>query len=376
MKQQKTFKYDVLIDEEDFCNRTHEIKDLLNRAVQKKRTVLFAPRRYGKTSLVKNVVGNRYKKLKSTNILIYIDLMDVKSFQSIAERIQNGISKSLSEQFPIKTLFKNITNLIKNLSLRIDIDSITGQPSINFEVKDIETQRGCHQLMEAIKKLAEKYNLMLILDEFHDIKFIDEAEAVFRNFLQELDKASVFILGSKRHLLKLMFSSSHAPLFNYGDEMHLSPISADEWLKYFHERLSQVNSKIGIEEISWILDQMSNVPNSICELGAWLLENCTNTTLTIKTIKEELDSMVDLKQNYHYFLQGYTKNERNVLKQIAINKFVLEPQSTSFLDSLSVSKSSVGKIFSKLMDLGTIEYEMDKGYRISDPILGHYLATH
>jgi hypothetical protein len=57
------------------------------------------------------------------------------------------------------------------------------------------------------------------------------------------------------------------------------------------------------------------------------------------------------------------------------NKFVLEPQSQSFLKTLDVSKSSVGKIVTKLMNLGSIEHETEKGYRISEPILGHYLLT-
>ncbi len=372
----KTFKYDVLIGDKDLCDRAKEIKDLTDRALKGKRTVLFAPRRYGKTSLVKNAVGGRFKKAASDNILIYIDLMDVKSFQSIAERLQYGVSKALSEHFPVKTLLKNIAGLIKNLSISIDIDPATGQPSINFSIKDFETQKGTRQFMEAIKNLSEKYDLMLVLDEFHDIAFVEEAEAVFRGFLQELDKAAVFILGSKKHLLKLMFASANAPLFNFGDEMHLSTISVDDWLPYFRDRMSHVDIQIEKAELMWITEQMCNVPNAICEIGSWLVENCPDTELSIQIIKEQLDLMVDSKQGYHYLLQGYTENEKNVLRKIAINKFVLEPQSTSFLGSLNVSKSSVGKIFAKLMDMGTIEYEEEKGYRISDPILGHYLATH
>lgn len=376
MKNLKTFKYDVLIDEKDFCNRTKEIATLTKRAKQSKRTVLFAPRRYGKTSLVKNVIGNRYRKASAKGVLIYIDLMDVRSFQSISERLQHGIAKSLSQHFPIRTLIKSMAGMLKHLSLSINLDPITGQPNMNFGIKDLETQKGCRQLMEAMKKLSNKFHLMVVLDEFQDISFVEEAEAVFRSFLQEITNSSIFILGSKKHLLKLMFSDVNAPLFNFGDEIHLTPIKSDEWLSYFSERLKQVGTKIGEEEIIWIMNQMYNVPNAICELGAWLMDECPNVTLAIDKIKNELSEMVDSKQSYAYLLQTYTENERNVLKQIAISKFVLEPYSMSFLDSLRVSKSSVGKIIKKLMDLGTIEFENDKGYRISDPILGYYLESH
>lgn len=376
MNNKKTFKYDVLIGEGDLCDRGKDIKELTERAMKKKRTILFAPRRYGKTSLVKNAVGERFKKASSNNILFYIDLMDVKSFQSIAERMQYGISKALSEHFPVKTLLKNVAGLIKNLSVSIEIDPASGQPSMNLSIKDIESQKGTRQLMDAIRELSKKHSLMLILDEFHDIAFVEEAEAVFRGFLQELDKVSVFILGSKRHLLKLMFSSANAPLFGFGDELHLSPISVDDWLPYFRDRMGRTGMQIGRDEMAWIAEQMCNVPNAICELGAWLVDNCPEAPLSIQAIKEQLNIMVDAKQSYHYVLQGYTENEKNVLRRIAVNKFVLEPQSISFLSSLNVSKSNVGKIFAKLMDMGMIEYETDKGYRISDPVLGHYMAIH
>lgn len=376
MKTRKTFKYDVLIDENDICDRGNEIRDLLRRAKSGKRTVLFAPRRYGKTSLVKNVVGRRFKKADARNLLIYVDLMDVKNFRSIAERLQYSLSKSLTEHFPVRTLLKNIAGLIKNITISIETDPATGQPSLSLSVSDADNQKGSRPLMEAISKLSEKHNLMLILDEFHDIAFVDEAEAVFRSFLQELTKASVFILGSKRHLLKLMLADANAPLFNFGDEMSLSPIRVKDWLGYYRERLSISNLSIAEEGMGWIAARMCDVPNAICELGAWLVENCSNTHLSIKVIKEQLDSMLDSKQGYHYILQGYTEIERQVLKKIAESGFVLEPQSSSFLEMTQVSKSSVQKVVSKLMDLGTIEFELDKGYRLSDPLLGQYLARH
>lgn len=375
MKSKMGFKYDVLIDEKDMCNRKKEIDLLLKKAKERKKTVLFAPRRYGKTSLVKNIIGKKFCDLQSKNILIYVDLMDVRSFQSIAERLQYSISIALAKHFPIKTLLNQIAVFFKGISMNVEVDQQTGQPSINFSVKENINIKGCRDLLDVIKTISQKYHLMLVLDEFHDITFVDESQALFRSFLQELSDTSIFILGSKRHLLQLLFSDVNAPLFNFGDEMHLGPISVDDWLHYFNERLSQVDVKIGMGEMIWIADEMYNVPNSICELGAWLLDHAQKAKLTIKSIKMHLDELVNTKQSYHYLLQGYTENEKNVLKKIAVTKYVNEPSSISFLDSLNISKSSVGKVFSKLMDLGTIEYEIDKGYRISDPILGHFMAT-
>ncbi|QQR79368.1 MAG: hypothetical protein IPJ69_08310 [Deltaproteobacteria bacterium] len=376
MNPEKAFKYDVLINAEDLCDREFEQQDFLKRAKAKKRTIVFAPRRYGKTSLIKNVVGNSFFNLSRNHLVLFFDLMDVQSMESIAKRLHHGITQALSRRFPVKTLLKNATDYLKGFSLQMDMDPVTGQPSLSMNVKGREVENEMTHLMAAIKTLSQKYPTLIILDEFHDITFVPEAEALFRGVLQELGESAVFILGSKRHLLTLMFQDARAPLFQYGDEIHLNPIALEDWLDYFRERMTPNKIIIGEEELKWILETLCDVPNAICEFGAWLLDNIpSGMTLSVGVIKQSLDLMVENKQSYAYMLQGYTEKELDLMTVIAKNKFTLEPHAESFLKLIRVSKSTVGKIVKKFMDRGLIEYELEKGYRLSDPLMGHYLAT-
>lgn len=376
MSSTKTFKYDVLIGADDICNRKEEQNELLRRAKAKKRTIVFAPRRYGKTSLIKNVIGSAFFNISRRHVVLFFDLMDVQGFDSIAKRLHHGISQALSQRFPVKTLIKDVAEYLKGLSLQVEVDPVTGQPSISVTARSNEARMELAQLMNAVKMLTSKYPTMIILDEFPDIALVPEAEALFRGLLQDLGEAAVFILGSKRHLLTLMFQDAHAPLFHYGDEVHFDPISLKDWLPYFWERMKFKEIAIGEEELAWILENLSDVPNAICEFGAWLVDNVpTKTELTIALTKQQLDQMVENKQSYAYLLQGYTEKEREILNVLARQRFTLQPHSETFLKQIHASKSSVGKTIKKLLDRGLIEYELDKGYRISDPLLGHYLAT-
>lgn len=376
MSATKTFKYDVLIDAADLCDRESEQKELLKRAQAKKHTIVFAPRRYGKTSLVKNVVGVDFFNLSRRHLVLFFDLMGVQSLESIAKRLHHGMSQALSQRFPVKTLLQDVTDHLRGLSLQVDVDPATGQPSLTLTTKGQEPKNEITQLMGCVRTLARKYPTMIILDEFHDITFVPEAEALFRGLLQELGETAVFILGSKRHLLTLMFQDAHAPLFHYGDETHLGPIPTKDWLTYFRERMASKRIGIGEEELKWMLATLCDVPNAICEFGAWLVENvASETTLTVGLLRQQLDNMVESKQSYTYLLQGYTEKECEVMSALAQRHFTLEPHAEAFLKSIRVSKSSVGKIIKKLMDRGLIEHEPEKGLRLSDPLLGHYLAT-
>ena len=71
-----------------FCNRQKELKDLIAFASARENVLLYSPRRYGKTSLVKKVQGS----LESDGaITAYCDLFGVSSIEDIAGRVARSI---------------------------------------------------------------------------------------------------------------------------------------------------------------------------------------------------------------------------------------------------------------------------------------------
>jgi len=375
MKPRKKFKYDILIGPEDLCNRIKERRALLKAAREGKRIILFAPRRYGKTSLVRNIVGTDFEKISKKHLLLSFDFMDVSSLESIEERLHAGLTKALAERFSVKKLMNDVVNYLKGFTVHMTQHPATGRPSLQLRSERKEVQKNIYDFFQSIHELSKHYKTMIVLDEFHDISFVDEAEALFRMFLQELDQSSVFILGSKRHLLQLMFQDANAPLFHYGDEMYLETIELTDWLPYFKERLEPQQIKMKTEALAYLIEQMNHVPNAICEAGEWIRENTpAKSVVSVPEIIAHLDDLVNRKQSFAYLLQAYTEKERNVLKALSKYKFVKEPGSEGFLKEVDIAKSTVFSIMKKLIDKGSVEVEMDKGYRISDPILGYYLS--
>ena len=78
-----------------FCNRTKE-KAVLQENINKGRhTVLIAPRRYGKSSLVFKVVNESAMPLAS------VDLFLAHDDSAVTKRILTGISQGVSQIMPI-----------------------------------------------------------------------------------------------------------------------------------------------------------------------------------------------------------------------------------------------------------------------------------
>ncbi|MFH1830484.1 MAG: hypothetical protein ABH871_06895 [Pseudomonadota bacterium] len=373
-KQIRIFQYDVLLDKEDICDREKEIAALTAAAKTGKRVILLAPRRYGKTSLVKNVVGSAIAHARPKRLVLAADFMGVESLHSIAARLEHGLGQTLAESYSPSILLKRAKDLFRKLSMRIDVDPVTGAPSVGIGLSSGDDRKNILTLLDSIVEFSEQQPLMLIFDEFQDIAFVPEAEAILRSFLQKLSKTSVFILGSKRHLMERMLGNANAPLFQYGDEMHLEPIPFEAWKPYFSERLKPFGTEITPEGLRYLLDRMCQVPNAICELGAWIQERCTGKTLEVADVEMALNDMVEMKQGYVYRLFNMSEREKTLLISLANKGFVLEPQGADFLRELRISKSGVGKMLQKLLDAGIVEQEIDKGWRLSDPVFAHYLS--
>jgi len=76
------FKYGTVVSGEDFANRDKELRELASKLKETVRIFLVAPRRYGKTSLIKNVLGMLQKEGMLT---AYVDLYWATSSREFME---------------------------------------------------------------------------------------------------------------------------------------------------------------------------------------------------------------------------------------------------------------------------------------------------
>ena len=370
----KKFVYDILIEKENLCDRQMEVKRLTSAAGNKERVVLLAPRRYGKTSLVKNIVGEAAKKFRPKHLVITVDLMSVSSLHSVATRLDHALSQALSRQFSKATLLENVSRMLRNLSVGIEINSITGIPSVYFKMDPAEEEKNILKLTDALLELERDRPLVLILDEFQDVGLVPEAEGLLRPLLQSLQNSGVFLLGSKRHLMERMFIDARSPLFHYGTEMSLGPIPFTAWRPYFDERLGQSGAAVTDEGLRYLLSRMCDVPNAVCEVGAWLQERYAGKRIDEKSVELALDEMVESKQGYNYRMEGLSALQRRLLAGLASRHFVTEPTGKDFIEAVALSKSTAGKVLHDLRDKGIVEHEANRGWRLSDPVLAHFIA--
>ncbi len=191
-----SFFYDVMIDKVDFCNRQADIQALTDLVDQGKKIVIYAPRRYGKSSLVKNVIGQNFQE-KKNQLCIYVNLMEVQSLENISERVLDALREVLKEKSPIKSMVNEIIQAFEGMVVSVGVDPQTNLPSVDNKPVFEQNKKSISQAFGVIKNLSKKYKLFLILDEFQDIGGIPQAARLLRGELQTMKTMPIALLGSK-----------------------------------------------------------------------------------------------------------------------------------------------------------------------------------
>ena len=91
------FNFGKVIEGDYFTNRTQEMNRLEQNFINQTNTVLIAPRRWGKSSLVKNTADKLIRKNKNYKV-VYIDLFNVLNEDEFYKEFAYQVIKATSNK--------------------------------------------------------------------------------------------------------------------------------------------------------------------------------------------------------------------------------------------------------------------------------------
>jgi len=371
----KEFIFDRLVDRENICGLELEKKQIKKLIDGEQNIVLYAQRNYGKTSLIKNVIMEDFRKEHKKSFVYFVDLMGVKDLDSIVSRLKHGLEHSIKESFPIKNLANSIGEFFTNLRATISIDAGTGIPSVAIESANVrKRQITIEDIFLNIGEIGKKMPALIVLDEFQDISLVPEAESLFRNAFQQLKSLPIIILGSKKHLLKNIFALPKSPLANFGTDVVIEPIDYNKYHNYINERFAYKNLKIDEKDCEYLQDLMQRQPEAINLLCYEIYQNNKSQKIDKKLIAETLEKILNQRgKRFETMVSSFSSAEEKVLIGIAKEKEVMQPQGKAFTSKVSLTARTVKANLDKLMNRGIIDLE--GGYYVCDPLLSVYLRN-
>jgi uncharacterized protein len=261
------FRYGALALDEAFTDREAEISELKADVRNGQDVVIFAPRRFGKTSLV----WRASQELEAERTLVaQVDLMTAPTPATFAEKLARTIHDDVaSPLLRAKERLRVFGDL--KVTPSISVDPQTGGVSFSFDVG--ERREDIHATIERLLELPgelaadRKRQVVLVLDEFQEVVEIDRRlPNLMRAVFQRQPEVAHVYLGSKRHMMQRIFNDENEPFWRSAKQVELGVIERAPFAAYIRHQFERTDRYIASDAVDAILDTTGGHPYATQEL--------------------------------------------------------------------------------------------------------------
>lgn len=355
---------EIAVDEA-FCDRGTELQELTSNADNKANVVLFSPRRYGKTSLVKRVQSVLAKKGVVT---LYVDFYGVDSVGGIVENLVSCFYKYCHFHRKTKWFFSALRPTMK-------VDPADG--GVSFSIEPAEKKRGIELLREILDEFGKvaashKEGFHVVFDEFQEITELPEAkqvEGIMRSYIQTHKNVSYFFVGSRRRILLAMFNEKKRPFFQSAVNYPLAPLPEKEAVAFIVERFKAAGKNCPVDIGEEIYGAVGGYPAYIQRIPYSVYEMSKGAKITSDDYHRGfLKAMEEQKTYYESLLAPLSIQQKKLFtaisKEPTANLFSVDYMFNHNLGSYG----GVQGAFKKLLNLDYIEKQSDGRYHVVDPV--------
>ncbi len=347
------FKTGTPVTGENFIDRKKHLPLFKTYIDHNQNIMIKAPRRFGKTSLVKHLLEN-----KQEYHYIYIDINIVSSLKSFADKIiDSAYSLSNIDNFvqrakhSLYDLIKSIKGIDSSIADLIDI-SIEFNQTDDSKIDEVAYYLHALDVLNATA-IKKSINIKCVFDEFQDILKIASNDILdkTRSVLQHHTNITYIFLGSIESIMTKIFENKSSAFFHFAKIIALPPLDIDELYQYAHNIFNQKNiicdnlfeyitflgghpdysmqflQKVYINALAYNLLHIDNstmhnfMLETILDNKAYLGELITKT----KTKKHHLEVLTALAKNSKVNIESKTLyNVRSSLEDMGIIKNIAQ----------------------------------------------------
>jgi len=274
MPHTNPFTFGALALDEAFTNREAEIKELVSDMQNGQDVLVYAPRRYGKSSLVLRAGQRASRK----GVLVgYCDLMRTPTKERFAAALARTIYSDLESA--AGQAIERASRLFRGLRIvpSMEVDPQDGSLRFVFHAgrrrADIDdTIEGLLELPGRIAAERER-RAVLVFDEFQEILGLDpHFPKLMRAVFQEQPEVGHVYLGSKRHVLERIFDDANEPFWRSAKRLEIGTIEEAAFARFLRRRFDATEKGIDDAALNRVLEITGGHPYGTQELAYFLWE--------------------------------------------------------------------------------------------------------
>lgn len=270
MALENPFVYGEIVGSGAFADRENERERLRRDLEAGQKVFLISPRRYGKSSLVRDVL----KSLAAANVLtVEVTVAASSSYVAFLEAYAQAL---VMADTPVSRLRRWTTELLQAVrpELRFDVRPSTNESRFSLGFPAVRTARDTARLATEVFALpgkiaaARKQRMAIALDEFQAITAFDggAVEHALRAAVQDQRAVGYVFAGSEPSLMDQMLTPRR-PFFKAGPVMRLEKIDEALFANFIEARFTQSGMRPEAGLGMAIVELGANIPYDVQRLA-------------------------------------------------------------------------------------------------------------
>ena len=272
--------------------------------------MIKAPRRFGKTSLVKHIF--EYEKSYE---FIYIDIRLHHTLDSLSNHILDKAYSFVKIENFIRQSKSSLLNLLKSIKT-ISIPDIA-EVTIDMVSKQSDSINFFTHALDVVEKIAQSknINIKVVFDEFQDITNLYDKNILetLRSIAQHHENITYIFLGSIESIMTSIFESKSSPFFHFASVIQLEGLDIDELYSYTKEQFDQNSINYDKNAIYQTIKLLKGHPEYSAKVLQTLYINATleKTPIDVQTAIDAISFRVCENRAYLDELIAKLKNKKH-----------------------------------------------------------------
>ena len=362
------FIYSHPIGPDDIIDRDEETTRLLAAAVGGHYVRLYAPRKYGKTSLLRRVLRDAAQQ--EAMIPILVDLYGVLSISDVTIRFERAYARQLKGK-----VRSRIEEFLQSTGLGLSLGAFGVSARLQLDPRT-NPLPALHALLDLPLRLEESgsFRALIVLDEFQDITKVKEMDAVLRSHIQFQGEVASFVFaGSEPGLMRELFEDKERPLYGQAVPMRLERLADADIAAYVISRFRETGRSVG-DALNPLLAAAQGHPQRAMLLAYRLWQEVEpDGTATISDWRTaHAAALAELQPEFDANWRRLQTSAQKTLRAVVAGRG--SPFQRQILERLDLPKSTARAALQSLVTNATVEQTSDT-YVVIDPLFAEWIAN-
>ena len=371
------FQYGRPVVDEAFCNRKAELSRMLANIRSDNSMWLHSPRRYGKTSLIREA----FRRVSGELDTALVDVYPVRDRETFVTAWLHGVSGLMGQlagggQRALGVLRGLLTAVTPQLGL-----DDAGNPVLSLSTRMPHGRAGLTvaEVLRAVETAARAADRRVVIacDEFQQVATVAGLEAEIRTEIQTHEFTTYVFSGSQQSLLRDMFTDRGRPFFAFGEHVPIDRIDSADLHVFVADRFAATGLAVDEAVITDVVAAANGHPHyaQYFAATAWDLRKAgeTDSERLMRGWRQRVVGGLD--PAFRMTFDDLSKAQRAVLLHLARHGSEgLFATETRYEHGLG-SSSTVATVLEALTKREIVLRHGGGDYRFTDPSFAMWLAA-